>query len=407
MEEINIVFATDEGYAMQTYISMQSIMECGKHSDKYVFWIMCNKSQDIDLMRYFTELQENYTNCIINYLDVGDCFENVPLPTAHITKPTYYRLLLPVLLNVEKCIYLDSDIIVCNDLGTLYSISIEEYELAGVLACAYHKDTGSQNKYMQEINIPAMDTYINAGVLIMNLKKMRESDFSKSAISMAEKKYPASDQDILNILSYGKIKKLPVTYNYQAGYVDDKRVNFEKIYGREDAANARKNPTIIHYLTPQKPWEFHNVKYAEKWWDVCQRTPYFTCFFNCYRKSFYYFGMITRQRFWQTQQGSDLWYNMLKQFNAIHLYGAGQYAKKIISKFQSRGIQIKSIYVSNSKNNPSELEGIKVEQFIGQEKMGDIVLVGASASVAVLIYRELLEKDVYHFCILDCDSILD
>lgn len=403
MKEINVVFATDEGYAMQTYIAMQSVMESGKKSNQYVFWIMCGKRDDLAV--YLEGLKDKYVNCVINYLEADGCLGNVPLPMAHITKPTYYRLLLPALLDVDRCIYLDSDIIVCGDLEDLYSVSMEGYELAGVLACAYHGNAEFEQKYAHEIDIPAMDTYINAGVLLMDLNEMRKNDFSEKAISMVERKYPASDQDIINILSYGKIKKLSPAYNYQAGYADNPRVDFAQIYGTEDALTSEQEPAIIHYLTPQKPWEFLNIKYAEKWWEVCRKTPYFPAFSKQYCKSFYYFAVIAKQRFWQERQGTDSWYDMLNEFDEIHLYGAGRYASRIVKEFRKNGIAIESIYVSNAANNPCELDGIKVEAFSQEENAGKIVLISASTSVAVQIYRELLDKDFYHFCMLDCDAI--
>ncbi len=394
--EINIVFATDAGYARQTYIAMHSIIERGNCANKYIFWILC-ETQKEKFINCFN-MDREYPDCEIHYLEVGGYFDNVPLPIAHITKPTYYRLLIPLLLHLDRCIYLDSDIIVCDDLSDLYTVPMEGYEVAGVLAAGY------QQRYGKIIGIPSMDTYINAGVLLMNLDEMRKNSFTQNAISISENRYPSSDQDIINILSYGKIKLLSFSYNYQPACVG--KIDLEEIFGKEDADNAEKNPKIIHYLAPQKPWEFLNIKYAEKWWEACRRTRFFEDFFIQYHKSFYYYEIITKHNFWQEKQGTSLWYDKLKCFQEIHLYGAGKYAETIINILHKKGIRLKSIFVSSMEKNPCELGGIKVECFSGSVCIDGIVLIATSPTVALQIYRELLDRDFYDFCLLDYDRIL-
>lgn len=398
-KEINIVFATDEGYARQTCIAMQTVIECGKTCNKYIFWILCEEKQKGDLTDYFTSINEKYVNCEINYLDTSGYFASVPLPIAHITKPTYYRLLIPSLLNLERCIYLDSDIIVCDDIEGLYSISLEGYEVAGVIAAGYPQS------YSQTINIPSMDTYINAGVLVMNLKEMRRSNFTEKAIAMSGTRYSSSDQDIINILSYGKIKLLPLAYNYQPSCVG--KIDLEEIFGKEDVINAGEKPQIVHYLTLYKPWEFLNIKYADKWWEACRRTPYFSYFFNRYHKVFYYYGIIANQDLWQVKQGTDLWYGQLNKFSEIYLYGAGKYARRVIEAFKKRGIALAGIYVSNLEKNPRELDGIKVECFSGTVNKGGIILIAARPVAALEIYRMFLERNFYDFYFLDEDILLN
>ena len=66
--EINVVFATDDGYARQTYIAMQSIIERGNCANKYVFWIICDKPKE-SLINCFMHINEKYANSEIHYLN--------------------------------------------------------------------------------------------------------------------------------------------------------------------------------------------------------------------------------------------------------------------------------------------------------------------------------------------------
>ena len=51
-----------------------------------------------------------------------------------------------------------------------------------------------------------MNKYVNAGVLLINLKQIRENNVTQKFIELA--KINIDSQDIINIASYGKIKIL-------------------------------------------------------------------------------------------------------------------------------------------------------------------------------------------------------
>ncbi|MDR0618122.1 MAG: hypothetical protein LBG23_05145 [Endomicrobium sp.] len=86
------------------------------------------------------------------------------------------------------------------------------------------------------------DIYINAGVLLLNLKNLRADNVNKSWINLAEKEsFPFHDQDIINLTCKGKIVFLPPEYNF-----------------------ATDNAKIIHFAN-NKPWVHYpgNLKFAE------------------------------------------------------------------------------------------------------------------------------------------------
>jgi lipopolysaccharide biosynthesis glycosyltransferase len=65
-------------------------------------------------------------------------FDDAPKLYERINNMTYYRLLLPsILSDCDKCLYLDSDIIVCGDLYELLKIEIDDSYIAGVKAPWY------------------------------------------------------------------------------------------------------------------------------------------------------------------------------------------------------------------------------------------------------------------------------
>lgn len=67
--------------------------------------------------------------------------------------------------DIDKCLYLDVDIVVQNDLTELYEQDMEEYYIAGVKAAGYYYPPEKKQRNMDRLEMPAFDQYINAGVL--------------------------------------------------------------------------------------------------------------------------------------------------------------------------------------------------------------------------------------------------
>lgn len=101
----------------------------------------------------------------------------------------------------DKAIYLDTDTVLCDDISRLYRESVEGYELAGVRDRYGHCFFG--------IN------YINSGVLLLNLAKIRETGLFRRVIDRcAKKKIFLPDQTAINALATHK-RILPRCYNEQ------------------------------------------------------------------------------------------------------------------------------------------------------------------------------------------------
>jgi lipopolysaccharide biosynthesis glycosyltransferase len=83
-----------------------------------------------------------------------------------------FRLAIPDILSLNKVIYLDCDVVVNMDIRKLWDIPVEGYSFAGVLdvPCA----SFSPAAYKMRLIGCDRRTYINSGVLLMNLPRIRE-----------------------------------------------------------------------------------------------------------------------------------------------------------------------------------------------------------------------------------------
>lgn len=124
---------------------------------------------------------------------------------AYCTPYTLLRLLADLVPDIpDKLLYLDIDIMVGKDLSKLYNIDVNGYEYAAV-----------KEKYGCWIIRP---DYINAGMLLLNMKKIRETKLLEKARKLIRtRKLLFADQDAI-FWSTTKKLLLPRIYNEQSKF---------------------------------------------------------------------------------------------------------------------------------------------------------------------------------------------
>ena len=129
-------------------------------------------------------------------------FSGCPNETAYCSPYTLIRLFADMVPEIpDKLLYLDADIMFNRDVHLLYDIDVSEVEYA---ACPDH-----YGKYLIHPH------YINAGVLLFNMKKARETAlFDKARAWIKKKKLVFADQSAL-IRSTTKKKVLKQRFNDQ------------------------------------------------------------------------------------------------------------------------------------------------------------------------------------------------
>ncbi len=142
----------------------------------------------------------------VTVIDVGDLyrthFSGCPNEGAYCSPYTLIRLFADQVDGMpDKLLYLDADIMFNRDIHLLYDIDVEGYEYA---AARDH-----YGKYMIQPN------YINAGVLLLNLRHMKETGILVKAREwICRKKLTFADQSAL-IRSTTRKKMLPQRFNDQ------------------------------------------------------------------------------------------------------------------------------------------------------------------------------------------------
>lgn len=271
---IPVVLSCDRNYALPMYVTFLSILKNRGEETKYKFYFLVQP--EVDKL-----YKEAIDNCLVKegmpeaeWIDMGHAYEEAYVHVKHLSYAAYYRLKLASLLKrEEKCIYLDVDICVCQDLTSLYEIELEGDYIAGVKAAGYYYPDSKVRKQLDMLQIEAFDRYINSGVILMNLKKIREDGLEQKFEQLVENKFTSEDQDVLNCACYPYIKILEPKYNLMTKYpvsdMDgyDKEKCLQICYDKESWRTAIENPVIIHFADFRKPWLYVEDVFAERWWE--------------------------------------------------------------------------------------------------------------------------------------------
>ena len=259
---INIVFSSDEEYAVPTYIAIYSLVKNYKGTRNLRIYILYKQrfpETCKTLLEDFVN-EVKTTNISFKYIDMEENYSDLEFRKKHIKTPTMYRLSIPnQIVEAERCVYLDSDIVVEGDISELYDLDLIGMPIAGV------KDAILADKENVELcsllGIPAMDQYINAGVLLMDLKAIRELHLDDVLVNKGKacKEYPYNDQDILNSVFYNRTSLLPLRYNVAIAYISRSQKMGEK-------SKEIRRSSIIHFINEGKPWSYPVSIGASYWW---------------------------------------------------------------------------------------------------------------------------------------------
>ena len=275
-KKIPVVWGLDKKYVLQSFVVMHSILSHSK--ERYHFFIITTDAIEKQVHIYEERLKKIYDNFEIAIIQVqSDLFAHAVIHNEHLSVAAYFRLLIPdMLCEYDKCIYLDCDLLVNGDLSQLFNINISDYYLAGVKDCHIIEDTPKEKMHKKVLGLPVMDKYVNSGVLLINLNKMRDDEMvSKFFIQMRKENW-FEDQDILNYCCYPYIKTLPLKYNlFHFYYGKSIQILYDR-YEKEDF--DFEEPYILHMGGKWKPWLDKRIKGANQWWKYAalyENTEYY------------------------------------------------------------------------------------------------------------------------------------
>lgn len=352
--KIPVVLAIDDTYCVQARVVLESILRNDSYNC-FDFIILIDDNFKHCNTLILKDVEKVYSNCSVQILNTKERFKDAVICMEGFTSATFYRLgIAEFLPQYDKCIYLDSDLLVNGDLKELYDIDIEDYYVAGVRDWHVILSDLMENTHQISLQIPKIDSYVNAGVLLFNLKKIREDAVYQEFYKFMEKGYFFQDQDVINKVCYGRIKVLPEKFNFM---ISDEVCRAKEVIKRiksKDYSIDETIPAIIHYAGVIKPWKDVSCRYSENWWEI-------------YESTFYKSEMITdttirldgvienviklkKENIELSNIYKKLIINQLCNYDSVYIYGAGMWGKAIMASLILAGIKAKGFIVSKKSN---------------------------------------------------------
>ena len=265
---MNLLFSVNRDYLEHLKECIYSISKF-KVSEGYDIYILNSDFAQNDLAELEDVFKED--NIRFHYIYVNSRKISTFPKTKRYPEEIYYRIYAKEFLpdTIDRILYLDADTIVINSLETIYHIPFEDNYY---LACTHVR------KLLNKVNLIRLGIsdecpYINSGVLLINLKKLREEQNLEKVEQYVEKYknfLVLPDQDIITAL-YGKKVGILDSMKYN---LSDRMITVHNTTPgnfKIDQEWVKNNTVIIHYYGKQKPWNENYKGILDKFYQENKR----------------------------------------------------------------------------------------------------------------------------------------
>lgn len=262
--EIPVFFTADNGYAPYLGVAIHSLATNASEDYHYKI-IVLHEQISMENQKKIKSLENSKVEIV--FKEMGEGLETITdrmsnrLRCDYFTLTIYFRLFIPTLFpEYDKGIYIDSDVVVPGDISRMYETKLGD-NLIG--AC---RDYSIQNipelcRYMDKGVGVGREKYINSGVLLMNMKRLREVKIEKEFLRLLNTWHfdtIAPDQDYLNVMCNGRITYLDECWDAMP----------------KEGTPELKEPMLIHYNLFAKPWCYDDIPYENYFWKYAKETPF-------------------------------------------------------------------------------------------------------------------------------------
>ena len=249
-DEKNMIIALccTETWYNHLVIVLYSLLESTKNIKKIYLLLETDDIYDVPYLDYLVNKYDVEFKLIkANKLIEKKFKKNGRNKDSFFTTFSFGKLILPEVVEEDKVLYLDTDIIVVKDISNIWNYDISDFYVAGV------KDWGIEERGNTE-DLGINGRYINSGVVLFNLEKMRMDNVEKKCFDLINKvELIFPDQDAINYVCTDNELYLPSMYNV----CDDVTTDIMN----KDLAK------IYHFAGIKDDWVV-NFLHAEEWYNI-------------------------------------------------------------------------------------------------------------------------------------------
>lgn len=189
-------------------------------------------------------------------------------PTLQDSLATYFRLVAPLVLDVDRFLYCDVDTLCQVDLSPLLDLELEGCPIALTPEADIH--ASPDPNVALELGEKASGFYYNAGVMVVDAKQWRAEGLTDRCLEyIAERQPTYHDQSALNSILHGRIKGLPSQYNC--------RTKVRRTWA-DQLSSDQGNGYLLHFVDFPKPWSPFGRwvhPWGKLWWQYYRNTEHF------------------------------------------------------------------------------------------------------------------------------------
>jgi lipopolysaccharide biosynthesis glycosyltransferase len=260
---MDVFYGCDDTYAQHLCVSIHSML--------------CNTQHRVTIhvldggitpakKQMIASLVSGYAHGSINFLAVDNAlFAKLPV-SPRFSISTYYRCIIHALMpDLQKAIYFDSDIVIRTCVKELY-----DTDLTGCYAAVVEDPNIEMDRIKPLLDMESDDRYFNAGVMLLNLKKIRDDNVFARIREVANR-YSESitfyDQDILNVLFKNHVRFIDPSWNVMEIVYRKKGARIQhRFYAKDHYDQCCSNPKIIHYADRSTLWFAGSSDHFHKFW---------------------------------------------------------------------------------------------------------------------------------------------
>lgn len=262
--EIPVFFSVDDNYAPFLAAALNSAVKNSSKSRNYRAVVLHQELSEENKQKLGALASGNFK---IDFVPMKDEVSTITDRLSNrlrfdiFTLTIYFRLFIPTMFpQYDKGIYIDCDTIVVSDIAELFDTDIGD-NFIGACVDKSVIDVDPLGEYMEKAVGVSRYKYVNSGVLLMNLEKLREAEFDKRFLTLLNKYHfdsVAPDQDYINAMCSGRIHYLDEAWDAMPN----------------DNRPALEQPKLVHYNLFSKPWCYDNVQYGDCFWKYIEGTGF-------------------------------------------------------------------------------------------------------------------------------------
>ena len=271
---IQLAYATDMNYIKPTLVSVMSALE---YTSKPVLLHLLGYKLSDFAFEKFALACKKFPGTKLKYHQITNDMLTGEDQDIRLPPTTFSRLYLPELIDIndgDKVLYIDSDTIVYGDISPIFEINLNGSYIGAVRDIAVLKLRTSKsdenmfiNEYKDIMNPFSVSDYFNAGVLLLDCKSIIDNQHLLNQMKDVKtaSKYYSLDQSHLNNLFKGNVTYLDPKYNcYWGNFRNFTKHKYYDRFKNESKSNIDKNPIIVHFVGPLKPWNSPDISRLEK-----------------------------------------------------------------------------------------------------------------------------------------------